>query len=128
MTTDGRQGRQGLRLTLWWLCVAVWTAALLTPQPVRAGQEVLPPESIYSTSKTLHVVAYGLLAGSLPWLGPRGGRRWWLVAFLSLHAGATEFLQQWVPSRNASLTDVGFDLAGIALGLACTWRAWRAPR
>jgi VanZ family protein len=119
-------GRHGLRLALlWWLCVAVWTVALLTPQPARASREVLTPTTGYRASKTLHVAVYAFLAGTLPWLGPRGGRRWWLVGFLSLHAAGTELLQRWVPDRTGSLTDVGIDHLGILLGLACTWAAWR---
>jgi VanZ family protein len=113
------------RQTSWWLVVAVWTLSLLTPYPVRAGQATLTPEAGFSLSKTLHVLAYAGLTAALPWFGPRGGRRWWLVAFLALHAGATEFFQQWVPERTGSLRDVALDHLGIALGLACTWRVWR---
>jgi VanZ family protein len=116
--------RPALRLALWVLWVAVWTVALLTPWPERASREILPPETGYPASKMLHVAAYAFLTATLPWLGPPGGRRWWLVALLALHGGGTEFLQQWVPDRTGSLTDVGFDLVGIALGLACTWKAW----
>jgi hypothetical protein len=118
--------RPALRLGLWLLCVAVWTVGLLTPHPVRASREVLTPATAYPASKTLHVAAYALLAGTLPWLGLRGGRRWWLVGFLSLHAAATELLQRWVPDRTGSLTDVGLDHLGVLLGLACTWPAWRS--
>ncbi len=118
--------RPGLRLALWWLCVAVWTVALLTPQPARVSREVLSAKAGYPASKTLHVAAYALLTGALPWLGLRGGRRWWLVGFLSLHAAGTELIQCWVPDRTGSLTDVGIDHLGILLGLACTWTAWRS--
>jgi VanZ family protein len=125
MTTEGRQT---LRLALWGLCVAVWTVFLLTPHPVRVGHQVLPPTIHYPVSKCLHVGVYALLTGMLPWLGPRSGLRWGLVVFLSLHAAATEWAQQWVPERTGSLTDVGFDHVGIVLGLACTWWAWWSPR
>jgi VanZ family protein len=118
--------RPGLRLALWLLCVAVWTAALLTPQPARVNRAVLSPTAGYPASKALHVVVYAFLTGMLPWLGLRGGRRWWLVGFLSLHAAGTELIQRWVPERTGSLTDVGIDHLGILLGLACTWAAGRS--
>jgi VanZ family protein len=112
------------RLALWGLAAALWTVALLTTFPAHVSQEVLPPAAGFTAAKTLHVAAYAFLTATVPWLG-LGRWRWGLLAFLSLHAGATEFLQQWVPLRTGSLTDVGIDHLGIALGLACTWRAWR---
>ena len=50
-----------------------------------------------------------------------------LLAFLSLHAFGTEFLQQFVPERGPSLVDVGIDHVGLAIGLAASWRWWRRP-
>jgi VanZ family protein len=120
-------GRQRLRLALWGLGLAVWTVGLLTPQPALVLHQALPPEAGYPASKGLHVFAYAVLTAAIPWLGLHGGRRWWLVAFLSLHAFATEWGQTWVPERTGSLTDVGIDHVGILLGLACTWPAWLAP-
>lgn len=128
-TPEGHPGwYSAARQAAWWLAVVVWSAALLTPYPARAGKEVFTPEAGFSLSKTLHVAAYACLTALLPWLGPRGDRRWWPVVFLALHAAATEFLQQWVPERTGSLRDVALDLLGIALGLACTWKAWRGFR
>ena len=115
-----------MRLALWGLCVVLWTAALLTPQPVQANHRVLEPQTGYSAAKFLHVGAYAFLTAAIPWTGLRGGRRWFLAAFLSLHAAGTEFLQQWVPQRTGSLTDVGLDHLGILLGL-CTWPACAPP-
>ena len=49
--------------------------------------------------------------------------RWALLAALSLHAGATEFFQQFV-GRGSSLADVGLDHAGLVLGVALSWWRW----
>ncbi len=127
MVTESQAvSRPRRRLALWLLCLGAWTAALLTPHPARASRQVLSPATGYPAAKTLHVAAYACLAGVIPWLGLRGGRRWWLVALLSLHAAATELFQRWVPERTGSLTDVGIDHLGILLGLLCTWTAWRS--
>jgi VanZ family protein len=116
-----------LRLTLWWLAVAVWTAGLLMPNPGELTQDVLSPDATFTLAKTLHVSAYAFLAATVPWVGLPAAS-WWLVAFLSLHGAGTEFLQQWVPGRTASLKDVGLDNIGIALGLLATLRYWLGPR
>jgi VanZ family protein len=102
--------------------VAVWSAALLTPYPIRIEQQVVPPPAAFPVSKTLHVVVYALLTATIPWLS-LGKRRWWLLAFLSFHGAATEFFQQFVPERTASLEDVGINHLGILLGLAGWWFA-----
>jgi len=115
------------RRVAWGFGLGVWTASLLTTYPVVVGNRLLPPEAHFPTAKTLHVGVYFLLAALLPWL--RTGRAWcWLLlALLSFHGCATEFLQQWVDERTGSLRDVGFDHLGIALGLAVTWRWWPRP-
>ncbi len=116
-----------MRLGLWWLAVAVWTLGLLTPHPVRLSKELFTASVGFSLAKALHVSAYAVLTACIPWLGLRRGR-WWLLVFLSFHAAATEFLQQWVPERTASLRDVGLDHLGILLGLLGTWRLWSVKR
>jgi len=47
-----------------------------------------------------------------------------LLAFLSLHAAGTEYLQQFVPGRTGLISDVVIDHIGLLLGLALTWKHW----
>jgi VanZ family protein len=122
-----RIGPRGLvwRWLAWVLCVAVWTAALLTTYPAKIKQAVLPEPLGMPAAKTLHVAAYAFLTATAAFLHVRGGRRWLLIAFLSLHGCATEYLQNYVPGRDGSLRDVALDHAGIALGLLLSWHWWR---
>jgi len=107
----------------WWLCVALWTAALLTVSPARIGQAVTPPALHFPAAKCLHLSAYAFLTVYLQWL-PLGRWRWFLLAFLSLHGIGTEFLQQYVPSRHSQFIDVLIDHLGLALGMALSWKCW----
>jgi VanZ family protein len=107
--------------------VVVWTVALLTTQPVRVAQAVLPPPVRFPTAKLLHVAAYACLVALSGWLPVPRRLRWLLIVFLSLHALGTEFFQQFVPERTASWRDVAIDHVGMALGLAASWRWWRRP-
>ncbi len=111
----------------WCLCVAVWTAALLTVFPVRVGQAVMPAAIHFSAAKCLHISAYAFLTVYLKWLPLRRGR-WLLLALLSLHAFGTEFFQQFVPDRHGLLTDVFIDHFGIALGMIMTRTCWLPRR
>jgi VanZ family protein len=115
------------RWLTWSLFLAAWTTALLTTFPVRVQESLIPPEGHFVSAKALHVGAYAFLAGFIAWLPIRGRWRWLLVAVLSLHAFATEFFQQFVEERTASLRDVGIDHVGILLGLLLTWR-WLSPK
>jgi hypothetical protein len=111
------------RWVVWLGLVAAWTVGLLTPNPDRAVRDVLPPHALFPMAKALHVSAYAFLAALAAWL-PRRGLP---IAFLALHGAATEFLQQFVPTRTASVRDVLLDLAGVGLGLVLSW-PWRRPR
>jgi hypothetical protein len=117
----------GWRWGLWFVLVALWALALLTPQPVEFEKQILPEEAIFSASKGLHVAAYAFLTGAAAWLPP--WRRWWWlpVAVMSLHGCGTEFFQQWVRGRHGCLEDVGIDHVGIVLGLLLTAGRWRRP-
>jgi hypothetical protein len=106
----------------------LWTLALLTSFPVQVKDAVLTPEVGYNASKLLHVGAYACLAGFAAWLLPTRPTCYMPVLFLSLHACATEYLQQFVALRTASFTDVGFNHLGIASGLILTWWKWRQVR
>jgi VanZ family protein len=115
---------QRTRIVFWGIAVVLWTAGLLTSYPVQISQQVLPPAAGFSAAKTLHIVAYAGLGSLIPWLGVGRRWRWGLLAFLSLHAAGTEFVQTFVPLRTGSVTDVGLDHAGLLLGAVFTWRGW----
>ncbi|HEY7428738.1 MAG TPA: VanZ family protein [Gemmataceae bacterium] len=126
--TEDRERRRKLlvRGLGWCVCVGVWTAALLTTYPVEIGEAVAPDGLYFPAAKTLHVCAYAFLAVYTSWLPLRRGR-WWLLAFLSLHAAGTEFGQLFIPGRVGNWIDVLIDHAGLLLGLALTWKRW-VPR
>jgi VanZ family protein len=113
------------RWLIWIVFLTAWTVALLTPQPVQFARDVLPQENAIYYSKSLHVAAYMVLAVLTGWLQVTYRVRWICLAFLSFHAFATEFLQQFVPSRSGSLRDVALDHVGLALGLILTIPWWR---
>jgi VanZ family protein len=73
--------------------------------------------------KLLHLLAY---AGLSPLVMFAIDRQTWrlearhmamLLAGLTLLAGTDELTQNFVPGRRADLSDFGFDLAGVVLGL-----------
>ena len=122
------------RWPVWLLFVLAWSAALLVPNPVvlwlghSNGAGKPHPQlqlALHLFSKSVHVCAYALAAGLTAWLRVAGRWRWALLAFWSVHAFATEFLQQFVPTRGASLYDVCLDHIGLLIGVALTWRWWR---
>jgi hypothetical protein len=82
--------------TLWVLCLAVWTAALLTSKPAQVNRQLFPPELALILSKGLHISAYAFLAAFALWMTLRP-YRWLLLASLFVHAALTEFLQRYVP-------------------------------
>jgi VanZ family protein len=123
-TPDRTRGRTGFLLGFgWWVCLAVWTAALLTTTPAAIGKEALPTHLHFPTAKALHVCAYAFLTTYAARL-PVGRMRWLLLALLSLHAAGTEFLQLFVPGRTGKVTDVLIDHVGIVLGLSLSWKRW----
>jgi VanZ family protein len=115
-----------LRWAVWAAFGVAWSAALLTTFPVSARDAVLPTAVGFSAGKLLHVGGYAAFAALTALLPVSRPWRWLLLAFVSLHAFGSEFLQQFV-DRTPSLLDVGLDHAGIALGVAVTWPRWRAP-
>lgn len=119
----------GWMWAVWVLYLVVWTAALLRPEPARVNTEVLPETAQFPAAKALHVGSYALLAALACWLPGRIGRRWPLIALLSLHAFGTEALQRFVELRTGCLSDVAIDHAGLAVGLLVAWclGAWKRP-
>jgi len=114
----------GPRKAIWLLYIAAWSLALLTPHPIKVAQAVLPKETSFYYSKSLHVCAYAGLTVLTGWLLVSQRVRWLLLACVSLHAFATEYLQNFVPLRTGSWRDVGLDHIGIALGFLLTWSKW----
>src|SRR5262245_9805654 len=114
------------RLALWLLAVAAWTAALLRPEPSAVEAATLPAEAAPFASKLLHVAAYAFLTVLSLWQRVPCRARAGMVLVLLVHAVATEYLQQFVPPRTASVVDSGFNLAGIVVGLAA-WCWQGAP-
>lgn len=118
-----RRRKLRLRGIGWCVCVALWTAALLTTTPARVGEVVTPSVLRFPAAKGLHISAYAFLTLYAAWL-PIGRWRWLLLAFLSLHAAGTEFCQQFVPGRHGMVSDVAIDHFGLLLGVALTWKCW----
>lgn len=112
------------RRLVWLTFVAGWTTALLTPHPVSLAQDVLPRDALFPSFKLAHVTCYAIMTILSGWLRAGGRARVVLLAFLCVHAFLTEFFQQFVPGRTMALTDAGFDLAGVLIGLAVTRKWW----
>jgi hypothetical protein len=116
-----------IRWILWGVFVIAWTVALELPVPkaehMPAGEFIVSNKQLIG--KTLHGLVYAAMAA---WAGllPMPARyRFVMMFFLMTHAWGTEMLQyslDW--GRTGTLFDVGLDIAGIAVGVAATWRRW----
>jgi VanZ family protein len=130
------------RWLVWLVFVVLWTWALLLPNPDEVARALIFPATVaveeshpvreelleillsFVFSKALHVAGYAALTALSGWLGATWRARWILVAFMSVHAMGTEFLQGYSPGRHPAWRDVGLDHLGIVMGLALTWRSW----
>jgi hypothetical protein len=125
------KGNNVWRWLIWAAVVIVWTLGLEFPVPkpehIPAGEFII--ERKYIIGKTLHVSAYALLAILSAWVPTPPRYRWLMMFFLMVHAWGSEMLQEalnpWF-HRGGSLSDVGFDVVGIVLGLAVSWKWWIA--
>ena len=101
------------RWALWLVCLGIWTAALLRPEPAVFNREVIAPHFDFPLSKILHMGAYAFLtvfAGTLPMT-----RRHWLLLVAATYLRATA---GWRGRRAAVM-------ALVVLGCSIiTWRAW----
>jgi VanZ family protein len=120
-----------VRARIWWglwiLFVVAWSIALLTPHPAEIANAVfVDADDRFVAAKSLHVAAYFVLTFLTFQLPAPRPLRLLLLLFPSLHALATEGLQNFVPRRSGSWHDVGFDHIGIGLGFAAVgiW-SWR---
>jgi hypothetical protein len=119
------------RWTVWAAVVIVWTLGLEfpvpTPEHIPAGDFIISKKFIIG--KTLHVSVYALLAILSAWVPISPRYRWLMMFFLMVHAWGSEMLQELLSPwchRGGSLSDVGIDVVGIALGLAVSWKWWTA--
>ena len=118
-----------VRWLIWMGVVIAWTVALEVPIPDpgkgRTGEFILTNK--YMLGKSLHVAMYGLLAVLSARVPLPGRHRWLMIFFLMGHACGTEMLQKALEPwchRRGSLADVGYDILGIILGVAATWKSW----
>jgi VanZ family protein len=110
----------------WLVAALAWAGAIFVassiPNPPDAGGQDWKYE-------LAHVVEYAVLAGlTLRALGAyvtAGGKRLTLIAWAiaAAYGLSDEFHQSFVPHRDASLLDVGFDAFGAALGVSAAWVA-----
>src|SRR5947209_5383186 len=98
--------RQALRWSAWWLLFAVFTFGLLSREAPHVGAAVLPAALTFWAAKSVHLGGYALLSALVAWLPASRGVRVGLWLLLAAHAPATEYLQQFVEGRHASVTDV----------------------
>jgi hypothetical protein len=119
------------RWQIWLTLVIVWTIALEFPVPdpgdIPAREFILSLKFI--VGKTMHLMIYAWLAAYSARLDVPARFRWLLMFFLMFHAWATEMLQRALSHwfhRGGSLTDVGIDILGIAIGVAFSWKRWTA--
>ncbi len=117
-----------VRWLIWLAYLAAWSTALLVPLPDIGRTWTVNHISLkFLFAKAVHVGAYAVLAVLSGWLLVPTRFRWLLMFFLAAHATSTELLQRLVPGRTGTLTDVGIDLAGIALGCLVSWKWWLRP-
>jgi len=116
--------RSSLLPICFFVCLSVWTVALLIPTKETANRVFKDDSAKFYISKTLHVCAYAFLTTLSSMAAGNNRQRWYALGLLSFHGFATEFLQQFV-HRGASLRDVGLDHIGIVLGFLASRRRWR---
>jgi VanZ family protein len=115
------------RWAVWTAYALAWTRALLVENPVDPGHDAVLEYQLFLFSKAVHISAYAVFAALSGWLRVRFRYRWLLLVFLSLHAFATEYGQQFFRTRHPSLRDAGLDHLGMLLGVLLTWKWWRRP-
>jgi VanZ family protein len=110
-----------VRWSVWLLYVGLWSAALLTPHPIRAARMLLPTGCIFLSAKLLHFTAYTVLGLLSAWQRVPSPFRVPFYALLFAHGAATAILQRFVPLRHPSVRDGGIDCLGLVVGLGLSW-------
>jgi hypothetical protein len=109
---------------VFFVLLGLWTVALLVPIPKGPAEVVGDDLNKLFFAKALHASAYAFLTILAGLINATRRQHWWLLALLSFHGFATEFLQLFV-DRGASWNDVRIDHIGIFTGLLIGWRQWR---
>jgi len=117
------------RWLIWLAVVIVWTVGLQypVPEPTRIPASDFIVTNKVIIGKAMHVIVYALIAVLSAWVWTPLRYRWLMMFFLMLHAWGTEMLQEALEPwchRGGSLSDVGFDVIGIMLGVAISWKWW----
>ena len=117
-----------MRWLVWIIVVIVWTTALEMPvsEPDGPAGEFIWTNK-YLFTKTVHVVSYGVLTVLSAWVPMNARYRWLMMFFVMGHAWGTEMLQKVLHDwchRGGSLEDVGYDILGIIVGVAASWKVW----
>jgi VanZ family protein len=118
-----------IRWLIWIGFVVAWTIALELPTP---ETEDLPGGDVIATNKvifakTVHIAVYAMMAILSAWVPIAMRYRWAMMFVLMGHAWGTEYLQELLQSicfRGGKLSDVGFDVIGILVGVALSWKWW----
>jgi len=121
-----------IRWLIWFAFVVAWTIALEMPFP---ATDKLPGGDVIASNKVLfakgmHVAVYVAMAILSGWVPIATRYRWVMMFFLMGHAWGSEYLQELLQSicfRGGKLSDVGFDIIGIVIGVALSWKWWTAP-
>ena len=110
-----------IRWLLWWTVLALWTVALVMPDPLGGDGSLSETEPTlkWLIAKSGHLTVYTALAAVVVLLP---GRPFWPLAVLVGHALLGEWLQTLTPSRTGCWTDVAIDLLGIVIGGILVWR------
>jgi hypothetical protein len=118
-----------IRWLIWSGFVIAWTVGLEMPVPppeqMPAGEFIVTNRFLFG--KSLHAVAYALMTVLSVWVPMPVRYRWLMMFFLMGHAWGSEMLQEALEPwchRGGSLGDVGFDVIGIVLGVAVSWKWW----
>jgi VanZ family protein len=126
---------------LWLVFLAVWTVALLRPEPVTIQEVAVPSSWRYFFAKGFHVGTYGILtvwggylvnvATSVSLGAIRSGNTngaeigYKPIGFFGLlllcHGALGEFLQTFTSKRHGSLVDVAWDGLGVIFGFLALW-------
>ena len=116
----------------WWLWAAYllcWSVAVQTPIPpseeLPFGDLIEPRKFLFA--KSIHVASYAMLTILSGWLFVPTRWRWLLMFVVLGHGIATELLQ-WALAdlchREGTLRDAGFNMLGVMVGLALSWKWW----
>ncbi|NQU26395.1 MAG: VanZ family protein [Candidatus Nealsonbacteria bacterium] len=107
-------------ITLRVLCLSYLVALsllLLSEEPLRFFGVDSPLRDLAPRAHFPSFLVLTILALAARWTMPQ----WAVISCLVTYAGATEFLQAFVPGRSPSIVDGLHNLAGIAVGCTVCW-------